>query len=81
MLDVPPPPTTAEAKVESEAIARVVWLSRHQRQHLLANFRDPCIRSDRFAAEVATQESVCMLKGVDCTATDFAGDVETQREC
>ena len=57
---MPAPAAIAELKIEAVAIARIVRLSGHKRQHILADFRDPSIRSDSFAAEFLLQEPVRM---------------------
>ena len=57
---MPAPAAVAELKIEAVAIARVVRLSGHQRQYILADFRDPGIRGDCFATEFLLQEPVRM---------------------
>ena len=57
---MPAPAAIAELKVEAVAIACVVRLSGHKRQHILADFRDPGIRGDRLAAEFLLQKPVRM---------------------
>ena len=59
-FDAPPSAAIGESKIEAVAIARVVELSGHERQHVLADFRDPGIRRNHFAAEFLLQEPVGM---------------------